>query len=238
MSSVSDLSKHLNLIVCAANPAGSADATEALLKAAEEVEADAVALVGDLQGDGGRDRDAILKAFARAGLPTYWVPGPGDAPIERLLRESANIEVVAPLLRGVHGTAAFAGSHLVFAGFGGAVSDDPDAPRDEIDRLSYARWEPEYRLKVIRELDEHQLALLFATPPSTRADEAGSEVLGELVGTYRPRLVVCGGDQRQSLIGRSLVVAPGSLKDGDYAVVDVHEQSVRFERLATTAASL
>jgi uncharacterized protein len=222
-------------IMCAADPGGSAEAIEALLRAAGEADVHALALVGDLQGGGdGEELRSMLKLLARATLPAYWVPGPRDAPIERFLRESANIEVVAPFLRGVHGTAAFAGGHVVFAGFGGSVSDDPQAERDEIDGLRYAHWEPEYRLKVIRELDEHQLVLLFATPPSRGGGGSeGSEVLAELVGTYRPRLVVSGGEQRKGMLGRSLVVAPGSVRAGDYAVADLSDHSVGFERLPT-----
>jgi Icc-related predicted phosphoesterase len=232
--------QHVTRVVCGAGPGGSLEAIEALLNAAEAADAHALALVGDLQSGSGDDElSSLFKVLARAGLPTYWVPGPGDAPVERFLRESANIEVVAPFLHGVHGTAAFAGAHVVFAGFGGEVSDDPAAPRDEAGRLSYPRWEPEYRLKVIREFDEHQLVMIFATPP-TRApdDSSGSEVLAELVGTYRPRLVVTGGEQRQGLIGRSLIVAPGSLRAGDYAIVDLQDHSVNFDRLATAAASV
>jgi Icc-related predicted phosphoesterase len=227
--------RRVTRVMCASDPGGSRAAVEALLQAAADADAHALALVGGLGGDGGEeDLRGVFKALAHAGLPSYWVPGEHDAPVERFLRESANIEVVAPFLRGVHGTAAFAGGHVVFAGFGGAVSDEPQAPRDEIDRLSYPRWEPEYRLKVVRELDEHQLVLLFATPPS-RDDARGSDVLAELVGTYRPRLVVSGGDQKQGMIGRSLVVAPGRVQAGDYALVDLADHTVSFDRLPTAA---
>jgi Icc-related predicted phosphoesterase len=62
-------------------------------------------------------------------------------------------------------------------------------------------------------------------------------VLAELVGTYRPRLVVSGGEQRTGMLGRSLVVAPGSVRAGDYAVADLLEHSVDFERLATATTA-
>jgi uncharacterized protein len=233
--------RRVTRVLCAADPRGSLDAVAALLHATEEAGVHALALVGDLQGgDGDEDQlRSIFKLLARSERPAYWVPGPGDAPIDRYLRESANVEIVAPFLRGLHGTAAFADGHVVFAGFGGAVSDNPLGPRDETDRLSYPRWEPEYRLKVIRELDEHQLVMMFWTPPSRDRDETnGSDVLAELVGTYRPRLVVCGGEQGKRMIGRTLVVAPGSLLAGDYAVVDLFEHEVSFDRLANTAAAV
>jgi hypothetical protein len=162
------------------------------------------------------------------------VPGPGDAPIADYLREAHNFEVVFPALRGVHGSVAFAPDHhLVFAGLGGEVSDDPEATRDEIERLHYPRWEPEYRLKLLGELGEHQFVILFWTPLAHKGHAvAGSEVLAELVGTHRPRLVVCAGEQGSELLGRSLVVSPGSLSDGHYAVADLHSQGVELEQLA------
>jgi uncharacterized protein len=225
-------------ILCAAEPAGSAEAIEALIGTAEENDAQALALTGNLgAGNGAEGLSAMFKAMARADLPAFWVPGPEDAPIEGYLRESASIEIVAPFLRGVHGTAAFGDRHVLFAGFGGEVSDDPQAPRDETERLSYPRWEPEYRLKLVRELDEHQLVLLFWMPPEHKGQGVeGAEVLAELVATYRPRLVVAAGDQRTEVIGRSLVVQPGRLSDGEYAVADLHALEAQPRQLGTVDA--
>jgi Icc-related predicted phosphoesterase len=36
------------------------------------------------------------------------------------------------------------------------------------------------------------------------------------------------------MLGRSMVVAPGSLHDGHYAVADLHTREVELEELATT----
>jgi Icc-related predicted phosphoesterase len=226
-------------VLCAAEPGGAPDAVEALLGTAEESDVQAIALVGDLGGDSGADGlRALFKTLARSDLPAFWVPGPGDAPVADYLREAANIEIVAPFLRGLHGTAAFADGHVLFAGFGGEVSDDPAAPRDETERLSYPRWEPEYRLKLVRELDEHQLVLMFWTPPAHKGQDSagGADVVAELIGTYRPRLVITGGEQRTELIGRSLVVAPGRLADGHYAIADLHEHAADVKELATAGA--
>jgi Icc-related predicted phosphoesterase len=227
-------------VLCAADPRGSADALDALLEAAGEEDGQVLALVGDLAGDAGaHGLREVLRVLMRSGRRTFWVPGAGDAPVADYLRESYNIEIVAPFLRGLHGTVAFEpGGHILFAGFGGEVSDDPDAPRDETGRLAYPRWEAEYRLKILRELDEHQFVFLFSTPPAHKGlGSAGSEVLAELVATHRPRLVVCGGEPGTEMIGRSLVVAPGSLADGHYAIADLHSHEVRQERLAATAGA-
>jgi Icc-related predicted phosphoesterase len=221
-------------ILCAADLRGSADAVERLLAVASDG-VQAIALVGDL-GEGQDGYSDVFRALAGAGRPVYWVPGAGDAPADRYLREAHNIEVAFPSLRGVHGTAAFAPGGVVFAGVGGEISDDPEAARDERERLRYPRWEAEYRLKLLRELDYNELVLLLWTPPAHKGrGSPGSEAIAELVNTYRPRLVVCGGEQGVETLGRSAVVAPGGLKAGQYAVADLRTQTVELEELAVAA---
>jgi uncharacterized protein len=224
-------------ILCAAEPHGAGPNLDRLAAVAVERDVHALALIGDLGAGDAANYRALFRALAATGRPAYWVPGSADAPIEHYLREAQNIEVVFPFLRGVHGTIAFAPGHVLFAGFGGDVDDDPDASRDETGRLRYPRWEPEYRLKLVRELDEHELVMLLATPPAHKGHgSSGSEALAELVGTHHPRLVICGGDRRTEMLGRTLVVAPGRVDDGHYAVVDLHSRKVEFEELTAAAA--
>jgi uncharacterized protein len=226
-------------ILCAAAPQGSREAIEQLLGVVERHDVDAVAVVGELtEGHGAAEGyRTVFRALGRSGLPSYWVPAAADAPVADYLREAHNSEVVFPDLHGVHGTAAFASPHVLFAGFGGEVSDDPEATRDEIERLRYPRWEAEYRLKLLRELDEQQLVLMFATPPAHKGRGVqGSEALAELINTYRPRLVVCGGERGIEWLGRSLVVAPGELASGHYAVADLLAREAELEALATVAS--
>jgi uncharacterized protein len=228
-------SQRVSRVLCVSEPRG-AERLRDTIEAAHGRDVHAVAVVGDLSD--GTDHRSTLRALGDCGLPAYWVPGPGDAPVSDYLREAYNMETVFPLLHGVHGTVAFApDGHLLFAGLGGEVDDDPDGERDEIERLRYPRWEAEYRLKLLRELDEHAVALLFATAPLHKGQGTGSsEALAELVGTYRPRLVVCGGERGHWMIGRSIVVAPGALGDGHYAVVDLQTREVELEELATAQA--
>jgi Icc-related predicted phosphoesterase len=222
-----------------AEPRGSEEALERLLEVAGASDVQALALVGDLS-DGEHKAESyrsLFKVLGRARLPAYWVPGPGDAPVHDYLREAQNVEISFPFLHGVHGTAAFAPGYVLFAGVGGDISDDPDGERVELERLRYPRWEPEYRLKLLRELKDYELVLLFSTPPAHKGHgTGGSEVLAELVNTYSPRLVVCGGERGSELLGRSLVVAPGSLADGHYAIADLRSHEVQLEQLAAAAA--
>jgi len=226
---------HITRILCAAAPRGSADAVERLGEVASEHKVDTTILVGDLGG--GPDRQASYRGVFRALVafhsPVYWVPGPGDAPVWEYLREAYNIEVVSPLLRGVHGTLAFTpGQPVMVAGMGGEVSDEPSADRDEIGRLRYPRWEVEYRLKILAEHAEHERILAFSTPPAHKGlGLPGSEAVAELVNTHRPRLVVCGGERHTELLGRSTIVAPGELAEGHYAVADLRRRDVVMSEL-------
>jgi uncharacterized protein len=228
-------------VLCVGDPRGDGAAVQRLQNVVGEQDVQAIAVVGDLSAGGEKDGyRAVFNALGTMGLPTFWVPGPNDAPVDRYLREAYNMEVVFPFLHGVHGTVAFADGHVLFAGMGGEIDDHPDAERDEQGRLRYPRWEAEYRLKLIRELDEHQIVMTFWNPPEHKGTgRSGSEAVTELVATYRPRLVVCdggAGGAGSELIGRSVVAFPGSLADGGhYAIADLHSGDVELLTLSVTA---
>jgi hypothetical protein len=226
-------SEHVNRILCAGRPSGSVEGIELLLEVAAESGAQAIAVVGDL-GNGQDGPRELFHALGRARQPVYSVPGPADAPASRYLRESYNIEVAYPHLRGVHGTVAFAPDALVaFAGMGGAVSDDPNVLREEDKSLRYPRWEAAYRLKILTGLDYNELVMLFATPPAHKGQNLpGSDAVAELIGTYRPRLVVTGGEAQIAEIGRSLIVSPGLLAEGSYAVANLHTRTAEVGHIA------
>ena len=119
---------------------------------------------------------------------------------------------------------------------GGEISDDPNTPREEQSSLRYPRWEAAYRLKVLDLFDYNELVMLFATAPAHKGHNTpGSEAVAELVGTYRPRLVVCGGPRGVEILGTSLVVAPGGLADGHYAVAEVHAGTAELAELSIAA---
>jgi Icc-related predicted phosphoesterase len=229
-------SQHLNRILCAGRPGDSSDGAERILEAASGEGAEVIALVGDLAEDPVGYRD-LFRTLAGAPQPVYWVPGAGDAPVDHYLKASYNIEAAFSMVRGLHGTAAFApDTEVVFAGMGGEISDNPDAPREEQSRLRYPRWDAVYRLKVLDLLDYNELVMLFATAPAHKGHNTpGSEAVAELVGTYRPRLVVCGGPRGVEILGTSLVVAPGSLADGHYALAEVHAGTAELAELSVAA---
>jgi Icc-related predicted phosphoesterase len=209
---------------------GEVQSLERLLEELPEDGIDAVAVVGDLGAPWSKADTfrAIFRALGEADRPTFWVPGRTDAPVSDYLRESYNMEVAFPHLRGVHGTAALGPGNVLFAGMGGEIADGPDTIRGEEALLRYPGWEAEYRLKVVGEFDVPLSVMLFATPPAHKGlHEAGSQEVAELIKTYRPRLAIVGGEEpAQEELGRTLVVCPGRLDKGRYAVVDLHARSV------------
>jgi Icc-related predicted phosphoesterase len=219
-------------ILCVADPGGSESAVELLRAASEQHDVDAIALVGDLStGAVAEEYRSVLHALVATGRPAYCVPGPRDAPLDPYLQTAHAVELAHPQLRGVHGTAAFTpDGHIVVGGLGGEIDDNPGATRDETRRLRYSRLEAEYRLKVLDELGEHDRILLFATRPAHRgAQSPGSDAVAELINTYRPRLVVTGGERGIETFGkRSLVVAPGSLQQGHYAIADLRGREAQL----------
>ena len=201
---------------------------------------EAIVLVGELSGpeSKGDAYRAVFRALGEAGFPAFWVPGPTDAPLHDYLRESYNIEIAFPSVRGVHGTVALGDAHVLFAGMGGEVLDDPHTIRDEDSGLRYAGWEAEYRLKVIREFDAPEKVLLFTTPPAHKGLHApGSEVVAELIKTYNPRFAIVAGDEpAQEELAKTMVVCPGRLDRGSYALIDLRARSVEAATLGVQAA--
>lgn len=228
--------KYVRRVLAAANVRGEVENVERLAEVVESADVDAIALVGDLAGKEKKAESyrAVFKALAKLNKPAFYVPGPNDAPVYEYLREAYNIEVVFPFLHGVHGTFGFGPGYVVFAGMGGEIVDDPDFIREEIEALRYPGWEAEYRMKVLRELKDYQKVFLFATKPEHKGlGEQGSEVVAELIKTFKPRVAIVAGpnlpgaDLKHEMLGTTLVVMPGSLSEGDFSVIDINTQ--KFE---------
>jgi Icc-related predicted phosphoesterase len=222
--------RRVRRILAAAEPRGDIGRLTRLLELTQAADADAVALLGDVTGDGDKQayRD-IFKALGAARLQTFWVPGPRDAPVASYLRESYNLEAVFPFLHGIHGTIALSPDYVLFAGMGGEIVDDPETEREEQTALRYPGWEVEYRLKVVDALPTTTPRCSFTTVPAHKGlGQPGSEVLAELIKTHNPRVaLVAGGDGvRQELLGSTLVVLSGSLGSGECAVVDLQDRTV------------
>jgi uncharacterized protein len=234
------MAKHIQKVLGVGGMNGEVDVLENLFEELGGEPIDAVALVGDLGAPWSKADTyrALFKALGRADLATFWIPGQNDAPISDYLRESSNMEIAYPKLRGVHATAAIGPGQVLFAGIGGEIVDDPDTVRSEEPFIRYPGWEAEYRLKVVGEFKDYAKVFLFTTRPAHKGlRESGSGVLAELINTYRPHLVITGGDEpSEETLGTSLVVCPGSIDRGRYALIDFHNSSVEFRSVAVRAS--
>lgn len=231
--------KHAQTLLTLGSINGAVEVLERVLEDVVDKPVDAVAVVGDLAAPLRKPetyRD-VFKALGEAGKPTFWIPGSMDAPLSDYLRESSNIELVYEHLRGVHGTAAVGPDHILFAGIGGEIVDDVDAVRSEEALIRYPGWEAEYRLKVIREFKDYPKVLLFTTRPAHKGlHEQGSETVAELINTYKARIAVVAGEEgTEERLGTTLVVSPGRVDQGSYALVDLHKLSVQIETVAVAA---
>lgn len=183
----------------------------------------------------------VLDTLARFGRPVRFVPGDLDAPERLVARTAASHELVTPEVQYVHRSFAYGPRNYVVAGFGGAVSRG-DRETDLVQL--YPEWEVETGLDFVRRLAPDRI-LLFHMPPrfgtldSHRGEQIGSPVIEEIIHTHDPRLVVCGhamDGQGRAMVGDSLVVNPGPLCRGQYAIVDLSTRDVSFRRLEGIAA--
>jgi uncharacterized protein len=234
------MAKHIQKVLAVGAINGEVDLLENLFEELGDEPIDAVTVVGDLGAPWSKADTfrALFKLLGHADLAAFWIPGANDAPISDYLRESYNMEVAYPKLCGVHATAAIGPDHVLFAGLGGEIVDDPETVRSEEAFLRYPGWEAEYRLKVVGEFKDYAKVLLFTTRPAHKGlREPGSAVLAELINTYRPRVVVTAGDEpSEERLGTSLLVSPGRLDQGRYALIDFQDSAVEFGTVAAHAS--
>ena len=76
----------INRIMATAEPRGNLEAVEQLVKQADEMGAQAMVVLGSLAPKGtARAYASLLKALSQSQLPTFYLPGPEDAPIAEYL---------------------------------------------------------------------------------------------------------------------------------------------------------
>jgi len=175
----------------------------------------------------------FLDILGALNLPGYIVPGQLDAPERVFLQASVNHEVVAPTLALVHRSFAPLGRNFMVAGFGGRLTAEK---RETVWAVEYPFWEAEFGFDFLHRLDQDRI-LLFHTPPADteldlhRGKHIGAAVVNTLIKAYHPKFVFCGealDGQGKTLIGSSLVVNPGPLSEGYYAILDTREKKVYF----------
>ncbi|NOX37415.1 MAG: hypothetical protein GXO78_07755 [Calditrichaeota bacterium] len=180
--------------------------------------------------------ELFFKGLGELNTPVFYIPGKFDAPIDRYLREAFNYEIVYPHIRNIHKSFSFYRNHYELVGFGGEISEKT---REEKFILRYPRWEVEYHLKIIRDLRPMELIMVFYTPPyGGKLDvkdgkHTGSEVVEDFIKTYDPTFAFVGSgtEQGEEIIGTTHVINPGSLREGQYALLNLRRREIMFKTL-------
>ncbi|GBD25391.1 hypothetical protein HRbin30_00710 [bacterium HR30] len=173
----------------------------------------------------------FFRSLDQLGVPVFVVPGRNDAPERFFLQAAFNSEVVEKSIHMVHRSFAPLGRGFVVAGFGGEVTVNE---RDHEFFLLYPGWEAQFSLDFLRHLEQVKLFIAHTAPtaPLEGGHQAnGHEAISHILKTYNPHLAVCSrprGEKGKVVVGNTLVVSPGHLSNGDYAIIDVEEKSVSF----------
>ena len=169
------------------------------------------------------------------GLPSFLIPGNTDAPFGQYMRVCLCESAVGENQKLVHHSVVFFGDDFIIAGFGGEVTEQQ---REDYFVLQFPRWEVEHGLGIVEHLQKTKI-LLFHTPPVGELDldegkHKGSQVINDLIEKLKPEWVFCGHAHKargKQIIGNSIVVNPGALKNRYYAIVDTETQEVELKTL-------
>ncbi len=168
------------------------------------------------------------------GIPTFFVPGNMDAPKRRYFEAVLRSCSGGGNMKCVHGVPAFSHGFLV-SGVGGEITEDDD---EDFFVLQVPRWEVEHCVSFLPDFRERKI-LLFHTPPVGTLDldkgnHKGSRVVNEIMERYKPWLAFCGhahNSRGKEKMSETVAINPGSLKAGNYALVDSETREVEFRNV-------
>ncbi len=178
----------------------------------------------------------FLKEVARFRGTVRVVPGHRDAPLTDYLRAALKDNSGSPNVGLVHQGFINAGRDFVLVGFGGDITED-ERETELVNR--FPEWELAYHLQVLQQLPQDPILLTHYPPLAETVDleggeHVGSPLLRELIEQHRPAYVFCGhahGSQGVESVGRTVVINPGSLREGNYAILNTRKETVRFNML-------
>lgn len=184
---------------------------------------------------------AFFRALADTGKPCFVVPGNLDAPLDFFLHVVLNRKVVAHNTCIIHHrmTDKFSAPQLRdmhVCGFGGEISEKTS---ELFFGLVFPRVHALYAVEPFVDFPLPKTLILHSVPRLMHSTR-GSDVVEEIIDTVRPSHVFCGAVddlQGEKTVGTALVVCPGEMKKGHYAVVDSISNKVVFGRLEAGVAA-
>lgn len=164
------------------------------------------------------------------------VPGHRDAPLSAFLRVVLKDAAAGSQVGLVHQSFINVGRDFVLVGFGGDITEDE---RETEVVNCFPGWELSPFLEILEHLPQDPILLTHYPPLAETIDlvdgaHVGSPLLREMIDRHRPAYVFCGhthSSQGIEAIGRTVVVNPGSLALGNYAIVNTRKETVRFNML-------
>ena len=170
----------------------------------------------------------------RIDLPIVTIPGNVDSPLRQYYTIALEEMERNPKLRVVHCSLSGLKGQFAVLGFGGEITEDEE---EDYFVLQYPRHDVEPYLGMLDILSSK--ILLLHTPPIGSLDlddgkHKGSRVVNDAIEKYKPTWVFCGhahGARGKEKIGDSIVVNPGALKNGFYALVDTDKKKVELKTL-------
>jgi len=173
----------------------------------------------------------FLRSLNDLQVPVFLVPGRNDAPERFFLQAALNSEIVEPRVHLVHRSFAPLGAGYVVAGFGGEITA---SERQSEGFLRFPAWEAEFGLDFLRHLEQEKILLTYTGPaesPEETHSGNGPAAITHILKTYAPQFAVCtrpSGEKGKITVANTLVVFPGELARGDYAIIDTKERKVEF----------
>lgn len=212
-----------------------------LKEAIKTLEPDLITFAGDILNGNIRRQEALslyrtfYKCTGETEAPFVFIPGNLDAPLQQYMQVFNAVSKRYKNLNQVHNSFIPLKEDYVLAGFGGEITE---GERDDISLIKFARWQFEFGLGFLKHFPKKKI-LLFHTPPISNLDldgqdHKGSQIVNEMIDSVQPDYVICGhahkaGGAQQ--IGRALVINPGALKDGNYAILDTLAAKVEFKKI-------
>ncbi|MDY6795532.1 MAG: metallophosphoesterase family protein [Actinomycetota bacterium] len=162
------------------------------------------------------------------------IPGHVDAPYSLFLEELLKQRDRYPHVLPVHHSFINTGRDFVLVGFGGEITD---GDRDDEVLIRFPIWELRYWLDALNHLSQEPVLLTHMPPLAERVDlrdgvHVGSAFLRELIEEFKPIYTFCGhahAAQGMEEIGETLVINPGALAHGNYAILNTRKETVRFD---------
>jgi Icc-related predicted phosphoesterase len=165
------------------------------------------------------------------GIPVLVVPGHLDAPEERYFLFMQQSAFQSDNLILLHENIYKVGAYI-FTGFGGLITDQD---KEDYFLLQYPRRECQFGTRRMHFLNPPRI-LLFHTPPVSTLDvdngtHRGNAFVNEIIQAVSPSFLFCGHVTQSpgiEEIGSTLVVNPGALAEGRFALLNTKDRSVQL----------